>query len=384
RPHARRARRLQALTLAPRGRRERGGRVIAKMMRLMAVNRRRKMQKRCGALLQKARAAASAGAIVCLAACVSFPPAPHPETAPKIDDARLVSLDGASLGLDVWRAETPRAAILALHGMNDYAHHFEGLGDYLSKKSGISVYAYDQRGFGRSPDFGRWPGEAALKADLRAAIEAIHAENPGAPLFVLGHSMGAAVVMTAAVEGPLDVDGAIIAAPGVWGGSQLPFFYRVALNASASVLPAKMLTGERAKRQSTDNIAILREMQKDPHVIKATRLDAVLGVVRLMGNGYGAADDIGGRILFLYGEKDEIIPLKAMMRTQRRLCGDIEARAYSNGWHLLFRDLDAETVYRDVADWVAAAIETRDAAGPMLRMGPAAIACSGAVQEGQR
>lgn len=323
-------------------------------------------------------------AAAALSACVSFPPPPQSTTAPQIDGDRLVSLDGAALGLNVWRAEIPTAVILALHGMNDYAHAFEGLGDYLSKKAAISVYAYDQRGFGRSPEFGRWPGEGSLKADLRAAIAAVRAENPDIPLFLLGHSMGAAVVMTTAAEAPLDVDGAIIASPGVWGGGQLPFLYRVALNASASLAPGKTLTGERAHRQSTDNIQILREMLKDPHVIKPTRLDAVLGVARLMGDGYDASDDVGGRILFLYGEKDEIIPIKSMIRASRRLCGEVDERAYPNGWHLLFRDLQAETVYRDVADWIGAAVDQMDAAGPVLRMGPAAIACSGAVEEEQR
>jgi alpha-beta hydrolase superfamily lysophospholipase len=318
------------------------------------------------------------------AACVSFPPAPEAVTAPHIEGDGLIAADGAALGLDVWRADNPKAVILALHGMNDYAHAFEGLGEFLSREAAISVYAYDQRGFGRSPDFGRWPGEATLKADLRAAIAAARAENPDLPLFILGHSMGAAVVLAAAEDGPLDVAGAIIASPGVWGGSQLPLLYRIALNASASVAPGKTLTGERAKRQSTDNIPILREMLKDPYVIKPTRLDAVLGVVRLMGDGYAAADDVGGRILFLYGEKDEIIPIKAMRRVSRRLCGSIDVRTYPEGWHLLFRDLQAQAVYRDVADWIGAGAQKADAAGPMLRMGPAAITCSGAVEVGQR
>lgn len=311
-----------------------------------------------------------------LGACVAFPPAPEATVAPRIGSGKLVSIDGAALGLDVWRAEKPKSVIVAVHGMNDYGHHFEALGEYLSQH-GVTLYAYDQRGFGRSPDFGRWPGEGAMVADLNAAIAAAHAENPGVPLYVLGHSMGAAVVMAAAENAPLDVDGAILASPGVWGGRQLPILYRIALNVSASVLPGKTLTGERTKRRSTDNIAILREMFADPYVIKPTRMDAILGVVRLMGDGYEASNEIGGRILFLYGEKDEIIPVKAMEKTFKRLCGDVETIVYPEGWHLIFNDLQAEKVWRDVAAWVTA---HENAAGPTQRFGPAALACSGAVQ----
>lgn len=303
------------------------------------------------------------------AACVSFPDAPPQSASPRIDGETIVSIDGAPLGLSVWPAQGPEAVILAVHGMNDYARAFELAAGYWSAH-GITVYAYDQRGFGRSPDFGRWAGAATMEADLRAAIAAARAAHPDLPLYVLGHSMGAGLVIKAAGEAPLDVDGAILGAPGLWGGAQLPLVYRMALNISASLAPGKTLTGERTGRRSTDNIAILRQMYEDPYVIKPTRLDAVLGVARLMGAGYRASDDVGGRVLFLYGEKDEIIPVKTMERAAARLCGDVDIRRYEEGWHLIFRDLQAETVWRDVADWVRG--EHRGARG----FGPARAACA--------
>lgn len=317
--------------------------------------------------------------------CVSFPPAPETRVAPRIAGEKLIVRDGAGLGLEVWRAENAKAVIIALHGMNDYAHAFEGAGEFWSREAGITLYAYDQRGFGRSPGFGRWAGEETLKADLMAAVAAVRAENPGKPVFLVGHSTGAAVVMKAGAGAMLDVDGVILAAPGVWGGSRLPLAYRIALNFAARIAPGITLTGARAKRQATDNIAILREVLADPYVIKPTRLDAVLGVVRLMGDAYDASDEIGGRVLFLYGKKDEIIPIEAMTKTAERLCGAVEVKAYADGWHLLFRDLQAEAVWRDVAEWVASVeIETRDAAGPKLRFGPAASSCVSAGRESER
>lgn len=320
---------------------------------------------------------AAVAALGLVAGCVSFPPPPPARRAPAIADGWLVARDGARLGLNVWRADKPSAVVIALHGMNDYARAFEGLGGYLSQEAGITLYAYDQRGFGRSPEFGHWRGTAAYIADLKSAIAAVRADNPGLPVYVLGHSMGAAVAMAAAAQGPLDVDGAILASPGVWGASRLPITHRAALNISASLAPGKTLTGRRAHRQSTDNLAVLREMLADPHVIKATRLDAVLGVVRVMGRAWRVSDDIGGRILFLYGEKDEIIPVKAMVEAAERLCGEVDLRAYPEGWHLLFRDLEAAAVWRDVGAWVLASAG-KDAAGPNGRFGPAAFACASA------
>jgi alpha-beta hydrolase superfamily lysophospholipase len=312
-----------------------------------------------------------------LSGCVSFPPAPEARVAPRISGERLVVADGAALGLSVWRAADPIAAILAVHGMNDYAGHFADFGQWASAKAGLSVYAYDQRGFGRSPQFGRWVGEKTLAADLRSAIAAMRTEHPGLPIYVLGHSMGAAVVMAAAGEETLDVDGAILVAPGVWGASQMPIFYRLSANVAASLAPSKTLTGERAGRQASDNIEALREMYKDPYVIKPTRLDAVLGVARVMGTAYDRSNEIGGRILLLTGEKDEIIPPRAQRRAAGRLCGAVDQRLYAEGWHLLLRDLQAEKVWRDVATWIAANGGTAGNQGAAGRqIGPAALSCA--------
>ena len=312
---------------------------------------------------------------VCLGACASFPDAPEATQEPVISDDALVSVDGARLGVSVWEAENPEAIIIALHGMNDYARSFALAGDWWAREAGITTYAIDQRGFGRSPEPGQWPGSETLTLDLRAAVDAVRERHPDMPIYVAGHSMGAGVVLAAMKEGALPVAGAILAAPGVWGGSQLPILYRAGVNIAATFAPGKTLTGERAARQATDNIPILREMQKDPLVIKETRIDAVLGVVRLMGDAYDATDEAGGDILFLYGEKDEIIPVKSMKRAVDRLCGDVDMRSYDEGWHLLFRDLQAEKVWRDVAQW----IEKKNAADPEVGVGPAASMCANAL-----
>ena len=309
---------------------------------------------------------AAAVSLFVVAGCASFPPAPERVLTPELLDERFVTVDGAALGLTVWEAEAPEAVIVAVHGMNDYANAFALAGDWWAKQANITTYAYDQRGFGRSPKRGRWPGADALRADFRAAVEAARARHPNTPVFVAGHSMGAAVVLSSLADEPLPVAGVILGAPGVWGGSQLPILYRLAANMAAVFAPGKTLTGERAQRQASDNIEILRAMQNDPLMIDETRVDAILGVTRLMGEAYDASDEAGGDVLFLYGERDEIIPVKSMARAARRLCGDVETRVYDTGWHLIFRDLQAEAVWRDVADWIARkkAADAADGAGP--------------------
>jgi alpha-beta hydrolase superfamily lysophospholipase len=284
--------------------------------------------------------------------CVSFPGAPPPTTAPVIAGETVISADGSALALTKWEAQAPSGVLIAVHGMNDYAAAFTYAGPYWAER-GLSVYAYDQRGFGRSPMKGRWPGGAALKQDLRAAIAAARSRHPGLPVYAVGHSMGAAVILAAMKEAPLDVDGVILAAPGIWGGASMPIVYRASLNLAAAFAPGRTLTGERADRQATDNLEFLRAMSRDPAVIKETRIDAVLGAVRLMGDAWDATDEVGGDVLFLYGEKDEIIPVKAMRKAGARLCGSVKTVSFSGSWHLLFADLGREAPLQEAVRWVA-------------------------------
>ena len=299
------------------------------------------------------RIAAIGLAIALLAGCVSFPDAPPQTAAPAMVDDFIVSADSARLGLTRWAAAEPVAAIVAVHGMNDYAGAFFYAGPYWAER-GISVYAYDQRGFGRSPDFGRWAGGETMKQDLRGVIAAVRAENSGLPVYVAGHSMGAAVILAAMNDAPLDVDGVILAAPGIWGGASMSIVYRSTLNLAAIIAPGKTLTGERAGRQASDNIEFLRAMYEDPLVIKETRIDAILGAERIMGEGYDASNEVSGDFLFIHGEKDDIIPLKALRKTGARLCGNVTSVAYPDSWHLIFADHGRAAPLNDVVSWINA------------------------------
>ena len=69
------------------------------------------------------------------------------------------------------------AVIVGLHGMDDYANAFHMAAPFWAKQ-GIATYAYDQRGFGRSPRRGVWAGEDLIAEDLRTGRLAAHERLP--------------------------------------------------------------------------------------------------------------------------------------------------------------------------------------------------------------
>ncbi|OYX71733.1 MAG: hypothetical protein B7Y81_08580 [Caulobacter sp. 32-67-35] len=70
---------------------------------------------------------------------------------PRFEGEDFVSFDGARLGLKTWLPDgQPEWVIVGLHGMNDYSNAYHLAADWWTGQ-GIATYAFDVRGFGRSP-----------------------------------------------------------------------------------------------------------------------------------------------------------------------------------------------------------------------------------------
>jgi len=279
--------------------------------------------------------------------------------APTLREATFVTSDGTELPLRRWLppAEVaPHGVVLALHGFNDYSNAFADSGPALAE-SGLVVYAYDQRGFGEAPHRGLWPGVDVLTRDLATAAELVTARHPGLPLYLLGESMGGAVVLAAlAGPEPPEAAGAILAAPAVWARSTMPFHQRAALWLGARLFPWARFSGRGLGIQASDNIEMLRALGRDPLFIKETRTDTIFGLVNLMDAALQAAPAIENRTLLLYGAKDEVVPAEPTFAFWRSLPETAAGRQrfayYPEGWHMLLRDLQSEVVITDIAAWI--------------------------------
>jgi len=276
---------------------------------------------------------------------------------PRLEAQAVVTADDERLPLRSWMPPegTPlKALVVAVHGMNDYSHAFEGVGKTLSAQ-GIGVYAYDQRGFGQAPWPGYWAGTEAMTNDLAIVLKLAEARFPGVPVYVLGESMGGAVtILTMTEANPPPVAGVILSAPAVWGHDDMNIFERGALWLTWHALPWMTFTGGGLDIRPSDNNEMLRALSRDPLVLKDTRADTIHGLVDLMTRAQNAAGQLKVPTLMLYGEHDEIIPRDPSLRVMGKLQGDDQVKAiYANGWHMLLRDLQADLVIKDIAAWIA-------------------------------
>jgi alpha-beta hydrolase superfamily lysophospholipase len=279
-------------------------------------------------------------------------------TGPKLEPREFVSFDGARLPLEAWTPKDgsePKAVILALHGMNDTAQAFWMAGPWWARR-GIATYAFDQRGFGRAPGRGVWGGERLMTEDVRVLASLLRARYPSATLAVVGESMGGAVAIEAmASDRPPAADRLVLLSPAVWGWSEQPAINHVALWLAAHLIGSRAISPPSAVTEhitASDDLFELRRMGRDPELIWDTRPDAVFGLVDLMDHAQRDIGRIRTPVAYLYGAHDQLIPKEAAFKAASRLPPGARTAYYPNGWHILLREYDSETIWRDVASFI--------------------------------
>ncbi len=120
-------------------------------------------------------------------------------------------------GFKSWSDQTikPSAALLCIHGLGLNSGAFDDFGTRMAQR-GILVFAIDVRGFGawmKKKDGDHLDFEGSV-SDIKQSLSAIRGDHPGLPVFLLGESMGGAIVLRACSEFPQLMDGLISSAPG--------------------------------------------------------------------------------------------------------------------------------------------------------------------------
>ena len=287
---------------------------------------------------------------------------------PRFEGDAVVTFDGARLGLTTWQAQgEPWAVIVAAHGMNDYANAFHFAAEAWAAQ-GVTTYAYDQRGFGRSPGRGVWAGADLMSQDLSTVTALARARHPNAIVAVVGESMGGSVAAVAfAGDTPPPADRLLLLAPGVWGFKSQPLPNKTLLWLAANFTAGKVYTPPRwvtNRIYPTDNRDELIAMGRDRLMIWGARSDTLYGLVKLMDKAATQVGDDHVPTFYLYGANDQIIPKNAAFKAVKRLQPSDRSAYYAAGHHLLTRDKQRAVVIADMLSFI------RDPAAPLPSAAP--------------
>ena len=262
---------------------------------------------------------------------------------------------GLTLYYQAWRPDSAeRAGLAIVHGIGEHSGRYMNVVNHLVPR-GYAVWAYDQRGHGRSGGqrvhVDRW---AQYLEDLHTFLGIVRKHEQTLPLFALGHSMGALIVLEYLPAHQQGLRGAIISgAPIQPVGVAKP--YLVALVKILSpVIPRFTIRTKLEVEALSRTPAVVRAYREDPRVygIATVRWGAeALEAVERVKAGVG---EIRVPVLIIHGGADRLnSPEGARLAYEQIASPDKTLRIYPDTYHEPHNDLTFEEVVRDVEHWLA-------------------------------
>ncbi|MDQ0652801.1 alpha/beta hydrolase [Pseudomonas cedrina] len=301
----------------------------------------------------------------------------------------LTANDRSRLYVNQWMPDGPAKAVLMLsHGMAEHSGRYGRLAAALCA-AGYGLYALDQRGHGRTADEGTLglyaekDGWNKVVGDLASLNQHIGQQQPGLPIFLLGHSMGSYIAQAYLLHHSASLNGAILS------GSN---FQPVALYRAARVIARaeRLRQGLRGRSALIEflsfgsfnkafkpNRTAFDWLSRDPAEVDRYINDPLCGFrctnqlwVDLLGGlqqiskaSNLAQIDPGLPILVMGGECDPVSEGKRLNSLAHALreagCQHLQLTVYPQARHEVFNETNRDQVTADVLMWLDQALTLR-------------------------
>jgi acylglycerol lipase len=258
---------------------------------------------------------------------------------------------GVEIYWQSWLPDGPaRAVVVIVHGFGEHSDRYDHVAQALTA-DGISVYAGDHRGHGRSQGTRAVVDVADVVADVDQLVTLAAQAWPQAPVFMLGHSLGGMIAVQYALSHQARLAGLILSGA------------LASVDASPALRRVGRLVAAVAPRAPL--IALDAELvSRDPTVVAAYRADPLVHHGRIPARTAAQiadttdtfarrASEITLPALVLYGTADGLCPAAgSVMLAERFGSRDVTIRAYEGLYHEIFNEPERDAVIADVCGWL--------------------------------
>lgn len=268
--------------------------------------------------------------------------------------------DGTDLFTRRWTPDGPvRAYVVLIHGVHEHSGRYAYVASALMR-DGIAVRALDLRGHGQSPgDRARVEAFTDYSRDVAAFLADALTETGGAPVFLMGHSMGGLVAAATVVDrGTAGLAGVVLSSPAL----QIPAETSPLLQKLAPVvarwfpwLPASRLDLTRISRDP----AVVRAYREDPLTTKkAVRAHLGYEIVRTIDRVRDHPEVFDVPLYLFHGTDDRITdPAGTEWLAEHAASGDVTLRLFDGLYHETLNEPERAEVIAALADWLLAHTE---------------------------
>lgn len=271
-------------------------------------------------------------------------------------EADFQSSDGLRIIYRAWvPASAPRAVVVINHGFNAHGGQQAWAAEELTK-AGFAVYAHDMRGRGKSDGkrfFVRHVNEHT--SDLHQMIKLAKQDNPGLPVFLLGHSAGGVVSCTYALDHQDELAGLICES----FAFQLPVpgFLLSIIKFVARFAPALPMFKLKMKDFSRDPAAVAA-LLADPLTKNETQPAATgKALVEAAERLRVSFDKITLPVFIIHGTEDHATMYQgSQFFYDHAGSSDKTLKLYEGHFHDLLNDYGKEDVLADIRAWIEARV----------------------------
>jgi alpha-beta hydrolase superfamily lysophospholipase len=269
-------------------------------------------------------------------------------------EERFPARDGLQLYYRRWLPPgEPAAVVVIVHGVGEHGGRYAAVAEKFCRH-GYAAYALDLRGHGNSA------GDRVLVAafaeyldDLDSLLDRLATRHPDLPVYLLGHSMGGAVVTQLALRGRPEIRGLILSAAALRiAGNLFPLLRKLA-GLFSRLMPRLRLVRLGSGRLSRDP-QVIADFRSDPLVFHdrfpvrtgAEILQAAQAIQRRM-------ESIELPLLILHGTGDFVTDPKGSWELYTRArSADRTLKLYQGLYHDLLHEPEWEQITDEIVAWL--------------------------------
>ena len=270
----------------------------------------------------------------------------------------LSAHDGLQLFTRTWQPDEPaKAVVLLVHGVNEHIGRYAFMASHMLTH-GIAVYGYDLRGHGHSAGLRVYADSFEEYVDDLALIHRhVREQIEGAPLFLMGHSLGGLIASLYVVTHHPKLHALILSSPALQIPPDVsPFLQKIA--GVVSRLAPKLFMGE------IDN----ENRSRDPNVQKAFLADPLTvnkGVRARVGHGALLAteyvrqhpDAFTMPLYLFHGTSDRTTdPNGSKWLYAEAPSADKTLRLFDGLLHETMNEPERDEVLTELSDWILARV----------------------------
>jgi len=252
---------------------------------------------------------------------------------------------GIELVRDWLPEDTPRAYIVLVHGIADHCGRYERTGS-LFAEAGFHVRSFDLIGCGasggRRGDIEDW---SLYHHQIQRHME--WAREHGAPVVLMGHSMGGNLALGYALTGHPAPHLLVLSAPALAGGAG---WQRAVAGVAGRIAPTAMLPNSLKGDQLSRDPAVGEAYFSDPLVVRKSTIRLGAALFEAMDELNESLTDLAIPTLVLHGSADTIVPPQSTAELGE--LPNVERRLLPGLRHEILNEPEGPELVQEITAWI--------------------------------